>query len=89
MKLTDLKHLLDNIFIDNSPDIVLLNETWLSNHTPGFDIPGYNMYRNNRINKKAGGVGILCSNRLKTWPMNELMMMTEELECCAIKLQNS
>ena len=42
-KITELKYLLDNSFNKETPDVVLLCETWLNDKTPPLQIPGYHL----------------------------------------------
>ena len=40
-KLPYLLQLIDSVSSGRSPDVLLLCETWLTKHTPAFNIPGY------------------------------------------------
>ena len=60
-----VKELIDASLESNTPDIMLLCETWLNPFSPGLSIEGYETYRNDRIGKKGGGVAILASTHLR------------------------
>ena len=60
-----VKELIDTSIKSNTPDIILLCETWLNPFSPGLNIAGYDTYRNDRLGKKGGGVAILVSTRLR------------------------
>ena len=60
-----VKELIDTSIKSNTPDIILLCETWLNPFSLGLNITGYDTYRNDRIGKKGGGVAILVSTRLR------------------------
>ena len=64
-KQTKVKELIDTSIKSNTPDIILLCETWLNPFSPGLTIAGYDTYQNDRIGKKGGGVAILVSTRLR------------------------
>ena len=89
-KLFELNQLINNTFNPHHPDIVLLNETWLKQHSPNPTIPGYNLERNDRHTKKGGGIGILISNRCKynRWPELE-KFNSESFESCFIELNTN
>ena len=40
-KMSDLLHLIDSVSSERSIDVLLLCETWLTKHTPAFNVPGY------------------------------------------------
>ena len=63
-KCAKVKELIDTSLNSNTPDIILLCETWLNPFSPGLVIAGYDTYRNDRIGKKRG-VAILASTRLR------------------------
>ena len=60
-----VKELIDTSIKSNTPDIILLCETWLNPFSPGLNIAGYDTYQNDRIGKKGGGVAILVSTHLR------------------------
>ena len=63
-KRNQLLDLIDNSVQRKHPDVVLLSETWLSPFPPKLDVPGYELYHQDRLTKKGGGVAILVSNSL-------------------------
>ena len=64
-KTTELKHLIDNIFSNETPDIILLCETWLNVNSPILQIPGYRIETTNRNTKPGGGVAILIADNIQ------------------------
>lgn len=48
---------------ENNIDICLLSETWLNKHH-NFKISGYNIFRNDRIDRKGGGVAIVLKKTI-------------------------
>lgn len=48
------------------PAIIILTETWLKPNIPDslIKIPGYDIYRDDRIGKRSGGVAIYASNKI-------------------------
>ena len=85
-KIPNLLHLIDNISRDWPPDVLLMCETWLTKHTPTIHVPGYKIYRSDRIGKKGGGVCILTSEKLRTQEIMSLRISNPDLECCGIKV---
>ena len=63
-KQTKVKELIDTSIKSNTPDIILLCETWLNPFSLGLNIAGYDTYWNDTIRKKGGGA-ILVSSRLR------------------------
>ena len=64
-KTEDLAHVIHNY----KSDIVMVSETWLSDditdealHFPG--IPGFNVVRNDRVNKIGGGVAVFIKDTI-------------------------
>ena len=39
---------------NKQPDVLLISETWLTPFSPRLDIPGYELYRQDRVHKKGG-----------------------------------
>ena len=62
---TKVKELIDTSIKSNTPDIILLCETWLNPFSLGLTIAGYDTYQNDRIGKK-GGSSNPCINTSKT-----------------------
>ena len=65
-KKSQLIDLLEHSVHNKQVDIVLISETWLSDCSPAINIPGYELYRQDRVHKKGGGVAILASSKLRT-----------------------
>ena len=64
-KRSQLIDLIDCSIQNRTPDILLLSEMWLTPFSPMITIPGYDFYRQDRSQKKGGGVAILISNKLR------------------------
>ena len=62
--------MIDNCLSKGTPDVLLLSETWLTPFLPKLQIPGYETYQRNRLEKKGGGVAILLSSKLRYTPLN-------------------
>ena len=89
-KRSQLIDLIDCSIQNRTPDILLLSETWLTPFSPMITIPGYDFYRQDRTQKKGGGVAILISNKLRHCARPDLSSKLEESECITvdIKLKN-
>ena len=76
---------------NKQPDVLLISETWLTPFSPKLDIPGYDLYRQDRVHKKGGGVVILVSSKLHCTDRPDLASKLEESKCMTIeiKLKNS
>jgi hypothetical protein len=61
-----LEHLKADVLAFN-PDIVVLVESWLKPYHPdtSFNIPGFIMFRRDRIGRKGGGIAIYCRPTFK------------------------
>ena len=51
------------------------------------DIPGYELYRQDRVHKKGGGVAILVSSKLRCTDRPDLASKLEESECMTIEIK--
>ena len=61
-KLSDLNNLINQVETSGAPPTVItLSETWLTKHSPDFEVPGYKIFRTDREHKKGGGVAVLVS----------------------------
>ena len=85
-KKTEVRHLIDNCLCNDTPDVLLLCETWLTPFSPILKIPGYETYQHNRIGKKGGDVAILLADkyRYKTF---DIKFSSPEFESVFIKLE--
>ena len=54
---------LQNYLLENQIDILALNETFLKSKFK-FDLPGHNIYKNDRLVGTQGGVAILVKKAL-------------------------
>ena len=89
-KRSQLIDLIDCSIQNRTPDLLLLSETWLTPLSPMITIPGYDFYRQDRMQKKGGGVAILISNKLRHCARPDLSSNLVESECITvdIKLKN-
>lgn len=57
-----------SIFDSSSFDIILICETWLKPHisNKSVELNDYNLFRNDRVHKGGGGVGVFVKSHLKT-----------------------
>ena len=86
-KLGDLKYLIDNA-TKRPADVITLNETWLSKHTPQFKIPGYKLFRKDRIGKKGGGVAVLVATHLQCREL-DINIPTDNIEICCVQINTN
>ena len=81
---------LQNCLLENQIDILVLNETFLKPKVK-FHLPGYDIYKNNRLVGTKGGVanlvkkGIIANQELKNDHFN---VITDETLAVEIELQN-
>ena len=52
-KRSQLIDLVDNSVHNKHVDVVLISETWLTAHSPNLTIPGYELYRQDRVQKRV------------------------------------
>ena len=71
-------------------DAFAVSESWLSEHLPSqlFEIEGYHIFRNDRKNKRAGGVCIYVKEYLKAKIIN-IPHVLEQPEVIFIELSNN
>ena len=83
-KIADLLNLTSTCL---QPGAILLSETWLKKHSPIPRLPGYQLERNDRIQKKGGGVCIWIQNNCKYRRLKELEAHDNEcLESCFVEI---
>ena len=88
-KLGELNYILSHSLLQGHPDIVLICETWLTPNSPKPIIPGYDIERSDRRNKKGGGVCVLLSSRCKYTRRRDLETANSVcLESCFVELRN-
>ena len=87
LKKSQLIDLVDNSVHNKQPDVLLISETWLTPFSPRLDIPSYELYRQDRVHKKGGGVAILVSSKLRCTDRPDLASKIEESECMTIKIK--
>lgn len=66
------------------PDVILLQETWLKPHM-NYEVPGYHVYRTDRVGKRRGGVATLV---LSTITQEEANIENNNIETSTVKLVN-
>ena len=87
-KQTNLKNLIDEIGLRGEPPTVItVSETWLTQHSPVPEIPGYKIYRRDRLHKKGGGVAIFVSNRLQSREVTISNLTPTSFEHCAVEVK--
>ena len=64
-KKREVKHLIDNCLYNDTPDVILLCETWLTPFSPVLSIQGYETHQWNRVGKKGGDVAILLADKFR------------------------
>ena len=87
-KVSDLLYLIDHTFQNQTPDVILLCETWLNDNSPPLSIPGYNLFNTNRKHKHGGGVAILVAETLQC---RELKINNDNInqEHCFVELKTA
>ena len=85
-KRSQLIDLIDNSVHNKQVDMVLISETWLTDFSPAIDIPGYDMYRQDHLHKKGGGVAILTSSKLRMVKRPNLSSKLEQSECVTLEI---
>ena len=87
-KQNDLLGLVNKITGKNQLDIMMLQETWISNSNEHLvNIPGYKVYLNNRARKKGGGVAVLVNSELKSRKLPDLCINEPHFESCLVEIQ--
>ena len=71
----------------NSPDVIILCETWLKANDTQPQIAGYNFIGKSRQNRKGGGVGFLVNKKLKSRILMELQLNDETVESLFIEIK--
>ena len=89
-KIGELMYLIDNSFKYQSPEIVMLCETWLKSNSPHPHIPGYKLERHDCKRKQGGGTGMLISTKCKYRRRDDLEQLdSPSLESCFIELETN
>ena len=87
-KQNDLLKLTNEIAGKQKIDVMILQETWLTNANQHLvQIPGYKHYVKYRTGKKGGGVSILVSSELTSRLCNNIECNETYLESCNIEIQ--
>ena len=85
-KRSQLLDLIDTSVQNKHPDVLMLSETWLTPFSPKLVIPGYELFHQDRKNKKGGGVAILVSSKLRCCMRTDLSSKLAEFECITVDL---
>ena len=64
-KQSQLKNLIDNCVKNRSPDIIIINKTWLTPFSPEIKIPGYEFCHKDCNTKRGGGIALLLSSNIR------------------------
>ena len=78
--------MIDHCLYNDTPDVLLLCETWLTPFSPVLKIPGYETFQRNRIGKKGGGVAILLAEKYRCKTL-DIKFVSLEFESVFIKLE--
>ena len=87
--LTNKTSLLSNYAQSYKPDIIAITETWANSDTPDgfYHIPGYNLFRSDRIDRRGGGVMIFILNSVLSSEVSLLRSHEFESICIKVKLK--
>ena len=88
-KTSDLNQLMSTTFRPNFPELILLSETWLKQHSPLLTFAGYKLERYDRTTKRRGGVRILILERCNYTRRHDLECYSDSFESCFIELQTT
>ena len=73
----------------NSPDVIILCETWLKTNDIQPQISGYDYIGKSRQNRKGGGVGFLINKKLKSRNVPELQLEDEIVKSLFIEIKGN
>ena len=73
----------------NSPDVIILCETWLKTNDTQPQIFGYNFIGKSRQNRKGGGVGFLINKKLKSRNLPTLQLKDEIVESLFVEIKGN
>ena len=85
-KRSQLIDLIDTSVQSRHPDVLMLSETWLTPFSPKLVIPGYELFHQDRTNKKGGGIAILVSSKLRCCIRSDLSSKLKESECITVDI---
>ena len=89
-KIGELNRLVELVEGSGSPPTVItISETWLNQHSPSFEIPGYRIFRTDRLHKKGGGVAVLVSNRLCSRKLTTIGTDPAIVESCIVEIKGN
>ena len=89
-KLGDLNRLVEQISESGStPTVITISKTWLNQHSPSFEVPGYKIFRTDRLHKKGGGVAVLVSTRLISRKLTDIETDPAIVESCSIEIKGN
>ena len=73
----------------SAPTVITISETWLNQHSPSFEIPGYKIFRTDRLHKKGGGVAVLVSMRLCSRKLTNVETDPMIVESCSVEIKGN
>ena len=74
--------------LEQKADIIMINETWLNNHSPPLPpIPGYKFVGKPRVDRKGGGVGFLIRDDVIFRRKENLEIKTKSFENMVIEIK--
>ena len=74
--------------LEQKADIIMINETWLNNHSPPLPpIPGYKFVGKPRVDRKGGGVGFLIREDVIFRRKENLEINSKTLENIVIEIK--
>ena len=89
-KIGDLNRLVERISLSGSaPTVITISETWLNQHSPNFEVPGYKIFRSDRLHKKGGGVAVLVANRLTSRKVKDVETNPTIVESCTVEIKGN
>ena len=89
-KLGDLNRLVELINGSGStPTVITISKTWLNQHSPLFEVPGYKIFRTDRLHKKGGGVAVLVSTQLLSRKITDIKTDPAIVESCSVEIKEN
>lgn len=59
-------------------DVLMFTETWYTEQSCTFQLPGYQSFFRHRAEKKGGGIGILVKNHIECEIIDEFTAITAD-----------
>ena len=81
---------MSNYAISNKPDLIFITETWANPDFPDgfYSLPGYNLVRADRMDKRGGGVMIYAHSTVTSSVVSLANFESFECSCLKIPLRN-